>query len=361
MPRGVSEISSGTSFSRSSEGGALADTQTRVFRVLLTEPGETFSVPAACQVFIGDPHPYNAGIYCQSYSAAFEGNSRLVVLCTFQYAANSSSPTNEPPQPPEVRPAEWTISSSLIEAPAWYWKPDAGPDAGRDVAPANAVGDLYDGITKLESVITISITQFEVTDPTFRLLDVGKINDDKLQLGQFLACEPYTVMFRGISKRPAIEPFGEGVVAGYSCTYEFMYKPNFVGGDFNENIGWDILVPQSGMNVICFEPDGGQDQPNPLSDPMGQPLQWVEGSLGTKVKTNPMSLPAGIKPGQKAAAMLAIPAHADGGFSQKPAAAPIPLNNDGTPRISGAQPRVILNRYRLYQETSFSAFGLRLF
>lgn len=168
-------------------------------------------------------------------------------------------------------------------------------------------------------------------------------------------------MFRGITKKPAIEPFGDEVMAGYTCTYEFMYKPNFVGGDFNDKIGWDILVPQSGMNVFCFEPDGGQDQPDPMADPMGQPLQWEKGSLGTRVKTNPMRLPDGLRPGVKAQAMVAIPAHADGGFSQKPASSPIPLNMNGTPRIAGARPKVLLNRYRLYKEMSFSDFNLRTY
>lgn len=361
MPKLVKEVSDGQSFSRSAEGGAIADTLTRVFRVILETPGEYLDIQQACGVYIGDVAPSNPGLFCQSFSASFENNSRVTVLCTFQYATNSSSPENSPPQSPDVRPAEWSISSALVEAPAWYWKPEEGPDAGRDVAPANVVGDLYDGITKLEPVITISITQFETADPTYRLLDVGKINEDDLVLGSYLSCEPYTVMFRGITKKPAIEPFGANVVSGYSCTYEFLYKPNFVGGEFNEKLGWDILVPQSGMNVICFDPDGGQDQPNPMADPLGQPLQWEEGSLGTKVKANPYTLPKGLRSGTKAQAMVAIPAHADGGFSQKPASSPIPLNNDGSPRRSSAKPKVMLKRYRLYQEMSFSDFGLRLY
>lgn len=361
MPKLVKEVSDGQSFSRSAEGGAIADTLSRVFRVILNSPGEYLDIQQACGVFIGDVAPSNPGLFCQSFSASFENNSRVTVLCTFQYATNSSSPQNEQPQPPDVRPAEWSISSALVEAPAWYWTPEEGRDAGRDVAPANVVGDLYDGITKLEPVITISITQFETADPTYRLLDVGKINEDDLVLGSYLTCQPYTVMFRGITKKPAIEPYGPTVVSGYSCTYEFLYKPNFVGGEFNDLLGWDILVPQSGMNVICFDPDGGQDQPNPDADPLGQPLQWEEGSLGTKVKANPYSLPRGLRAGTKAQAMVAIPAHADGGFSQKPASSPIPLNNDGSPRRSGANPRVMLKRYRLYQVMSFSDFGLRLY
>jgi len=323
MPKLVKEVSDGQSFSRSTEGGAIADTLTRVFRVILNNPGEYLDIQQACGVFIGDVAPSNPGLFCKSFSASFENNSRVTVLCTFQYATNSSSPQNEQPQPPETRPAEW--------------------------------------ITKLEPVITISITQFETADPTYRLLDVGKINEDDLVLGSYLSCEPYTVMFRGITKKPAIEPFGANVVSGYSCTYEFLYKPNFVGGEFNERLGWDILVPQSGMSVICFDPGGGQDQPNPDADPLGQPLQWEEGSLGTKVKANPYTLPKGLSPGTKAQAMVAIPAHADGGFSQKPASSPIPLNNDGSPRRSGARPKVMLKRYRLYQEMSFSDFGLRLY
>lgn len=360
MPKLVKEISSGTSFSRSRQQGAIADSQSRSFRVLLEQPGEKFNIQQACQIGIGDAHPDNAGIYCQSFSASFEGDSRMSVLCTFQYGPNEGTSNNEQPQPPQIRPAEWTMTSSLVESPAWYWVPDAGPQAGQSVAPANVVGDLYDGITKLEPVITISITQFELNDPTAYLTDVGKINVDEISLGQFLRCAPRTVMFRGLTKRPAVEAFGATTFVGFSATYEFLYKRNFVGGDINEDIGWDILVPQTGLNVILFDPQAVAGNFAFLNaDPMGQPLQWAEGSLGTKVAI-PHRLPDGLKPGEKAQAMVAIPAHADGSFSQNVAAMPIPLNDNGTPRIHSANPKVILNRYRLYEEMDFDVFGLRL-
>lgn len=356
MPKLAKEITDGQSFSRNVEGGKVADTFTRVFRVILEYPGEYLDIQQACGVHIGDAAPSNQSLFCKSFSASFDNNSRVTVLCTFQYGVAED---NRQPESPDVRPAEWSISSALMESPAWFWKPDEGPDAGRDVAPANCVGDLYEGISKLEPVITISITQFEVSDPTFRLLDVGKINEDDLVLGSYLTCEPYTVMFRGITKKPAVEPFGATMWYGFSCSYEFLYKPNFVGGEFNEKIGWDILVPQAGMNVHCFDP---AQAARLGADPYGQPLQWEEGQrMGTRVKTNPMSLPAGMRPGMKAPAMVGIPAHADGGFSQKPASSPLALNDDGTPRAAGLKPKVKLNRYRLYQEMSFSDFGLRLY
>lgn len=359
MPKIVKEITSGAQFSRSSEQGQITDSQTRTFRAVLENPNETLNIQQACQIGIGDPHPFNAGIYCKSFSASFEGESRMSILCTFQYGPNEDTGNNPQPQPPDIRLAEWTMSSSLVESPAWVWIPEDGPDAGRPVAPANVVGDMYDGVTKLEPVVTISITQFETTDPTARLLDIGKINEDGLNIGPFLYCEPRTVMFRSLSKKPVVEAFGELTYVGFSSTYEFLYKKNFVGGDFNQSVGWDILVPQSGRNVIAFDP-GRQAANDPNADPFGQPLKWKDGSMGTRVDGPPYQLCVGVNAGDKVQAMTVVPAHGDGGLSQNVASLPIPLNDDGTPRKHTANPKVLLKRYRLYEETSFSSFGFRL-
>jgi hypothetical protein len=125
MPRRVSEISSGGQFSRSSEEGRIADSQTRVFKVLLN-PGEAVDIQEACEVYIGDQHPQNQNIYCTSFSAQFDGESRTVLVCTFQYASTAAASGGESGQdpkssPPDVRPANWTTSTSLVEVPAREW------------------------------------------------------------------------------------------------------------------------------------------------------------------------------------------------------------------------------------------------
>ena len=122
MPKEVSEITDGVGFSRSSEDGTIADEQPRVFRAILSQPGELFDIQQECGVYIGDELRPGAGIYCTSFDARFEGSSRLVLLCTFQFrttpsTASSAGGQDPKSQSPDVRPANWTIGSSLYEIP----------------------------------------------------------------------------------------------------------------------------------------------------------------------------------------------------------------------------------------------------
>lgn len=335
MPRRVSEISSGGQFSRSSEEGRLADSQTRVFKVLLNA-GEAVDIQESCEVFIGDQHPQNQNIYCTSFSSQFDGESRTVLICTFQYASTPSAAGGdggEDPKSysPDIRPANWTTSTSLVEVPAseWYVVSDAGVAADSKTPAKNSADDMYDGISYLTAMVNISVDQLEATDPTRHIAFCGKVNSVNLSLGS-LVMEPRTLMFRGVSCKPTVESYGKFIFRGWVATYEFAYRSDT----------WDMRVPQSGMNVKCVNPVGaGGNQ-----DIYGQPLKHTNQG---KIKTDPITeLAETLFAGDRARAMVRVHSYDNGGASQLPSAQPIALNDDGTPRKGDPQ----VKRYCPYEQ-----------
>lgn len=367
MPRMVSEVSSGQQFSRSSEAGVVADSQTRVFRVMMSEAGEYLDIQGACGIQIGDRHPSNTEIFCQSFSAAYEGDSRMVIVCTFQYGTKATSSGGQEPSllTPDVRPANWTTSTSLMEVPvyAWYQINFNGAPAWNDPGPAvNPVGDRYDGVTRLEPIVTINIEQYEPLDPTRHVLHAGSVNSNAFTLGS-LQCPRASVMFRGVQTKPHVEAFGSAIWRGWMASYEFAFRRNRVayihyGGQryTDQDIGWDMAVPLTGFNVRAFNPAA----PAANQDAFGQPLKHV-GKIVT-----PLALFENVAAGDKVRAMVKVFEYENGGASQIPSAQPVPLNFDGTPRKvvrdngEFAYP-VLIERYRVAPEIDFTqALGLRL-
>lgn len=358
----LSELAAGTQFSRSSNDNQLADSQNRVFRVVLSAPGEVVDVQQYCGVFIGNQHPYNTNLYCVSFDARFDGDSRMVILCTFQYqttASQSNSQNQQDPKssPPNLRPANWTTSTSLIEQPLYYWRKRSAPLGWDDDTPAqNTAGDIYDGVTKLTPITNITVTQFEAIDPTRHNEYGGYINESQENLGS-LVMAPHTLMFRGVSSTPVTEDWGGIPRQGWTSTYDFAYKPNktkvFAGVlELVIELGWDIAVPQTGLNVLCFAPPGNADQ-----DPFGQPLEMDD---DTREVIMPPALSEGLNAGEKARAMIRIPIGKK--FSQNPSASPIPLNDDGTPRKNTAGPKVLVYGYAVQPEGNLKTLlGLRTF
>ncbi len=360
MPQEVSEISSGAQFSRSSNEGQLADTQTRVFRILRSSADETVDIQAACNVKIGDQHPYNLNLYCVSFDARFEGDSRMVVAATFNYqstaSASSSSGGSDPrSQPPDARPANWTTSTSLMEMPARVWRVRqdhlGNPAMGEysDPVPAvNPAGDMYDGVTVLVPVVTISITQHDQTDPTRNLQYAGSVNAETINLGN-LEMKTGTVLFRGVSYEPTTESWGGGLFRGWKATYEFAYRRNPIKVNLISNIegggpldpfgnaptplasppieidaGWDAAVPVTGYNVkarIGFVGD---------EDNFAQPLKHgEEGSEFDGRIVEPIDLPDGVDIGDRVRAMVRVFSYKGGGASQVPSASPVALKMNG--------------------------------
>lgn len=342
MPKLVSEISSGVQFSRSSDAGVLSDSQTRVFRIALNEPGELVYPTEECGVRIGDPHPVNTNIYCTSFDFKFEGESRSVLLVTFQYKSTAGADANEDPksQPPDIRLANWSISTSLIEVPVTRWREITPPPvevAGELKDAHNPVGDLYEGITTLKPVVTFVFEQFDFEPPSRWASVSGNVNGSQVQFPG-LSCNTRTLLFRGASGKPAVEFWGDQLYRGWNTSYEFAYRAD----------SWDIRIPQSGFNIFN----------TPFGSVNGAQGQDVEaGSLllkhsSGKIKGWPNSIePADGTGAEKTRAMVLVYEYETGGASQLPSAQPIPLNDDGSPRWSGADPKVLVKRYSVYEET----------
>lgn len=362
MPQAVSEVSSGAQFSRNATENGIADAQTRTFKIVLQSPGEYVDLQKECGVYIGDAHPSNRNIYCQSFDGRYDGDSRMVVVVTFNYGtkpASSDGGLEAGSIPPDIRPANWTTSVATYESPVRTWRKVINGAALAAGAAENPVGDMYDGIVKLEPIVTISITQFEQFDPLGNVDAVGCINSKEITCGSKKFPVAH-VMLRSIQSSPVIEPFGSRLYRGWTATYEFLFKRNpayicgtnaFGQNDYLEDdIGWDVAVPQTGFNVKTFTPPGSATQ-----DDYGQPLKHTNGKI-----VDPLSLPVGMAAGTKARAMIKVFEYENGGASQLPSAQPIALNDDGTPRAEDADPKVLVYRYRVYKEFDFNTLRLRL-
>lgn len=373
MPRLVSEITPGTQFQFSASEGGVGASLTRVFRILLNAPQEYVDLAQACNIRAGDPHPTQSYLRCTNYEGAFEGDSRMVIIATFTFTADVSwggegggssgggggtrLSTN-----PEIRPANWSVSSSMMEVPAYTWeeRTSASGDHESSEPAANPVGDMYDGVTRLEPVVTISIEQFEMTDPTKHVLHVGKTNQNVIKIGS-LDCPRRTVMLRSVQSRAVVEQYGALTYRGWNVSYEFAFRRNKIAGlrfgtsDNQEaDIGWDIAVPQTGLNIINKDAalGGGVHE-------IGSLLLEHE---DYKIKDWPDD--PSLAPGtdnKKVRGMILVHSYEDGGASQLPCAQPIPLNDDGTPRSSTASPKVIVKVYKVTEEIDFkTTLGLRL-
>ncbi len=338
-PRQVSEIASGQQFSRSGgDSGKLADSQTRVFRVLMNSPNEALDIQKDCGVYIGNNHPQNDNIFCTAFDAKYEGDSRLVLLCTFQYGSYPSSESSgggEDPKSfsPDIRPPNVTTSTSTAELPIYEWREvdeNAEVDGGDPVPAKNSAGDMYDGITTLTYIATIAVEQFVPDDPTKHLAHVGTVNSEQLNLGS-LVIEPRTLMLRGLTMKPTIESWGSEIYRGWMATYEFAYKPET----------WDLRIPQTGYNVKAFNVNiQGVDN-------YGQPLKHKNGKVLT-----PLALPDGVSAGDKVRAMVKVFEYENGGVSQLPSAQPVALNDDGYPMAASLQP--LIKRYSVYETSDFA-------
>lgn len=342
MPSLVKEVTQGQNKSReqSRESGSPdSGSASRVFRVVLSSPGESFDEQQTCGVSIGSLHPTEDGYTCVSFTTAYDGESRMVVNVTFNYQI--ARPGADRDQPPDARPANWSISSALYEKPVSSWRRLATRDPKRwhwDAPAANPVGDIYDGVTAMTALVTITIQQFEPADPTKYAEYVGRINSEQIILGS-LVMAPHTVMLRGVQANPTVETFGGQTYRGWSASYEFAYKANLTSVHFGENgddgfhvveLGWDIAVPQTGFNCHAFDPQA----PSNIQDVYGQPLQHGKDddpAYAGRIK-EPLALPLGVQAGSKQRAMVRVFSYSNGGASQTPSALPIPLNDDGTPR-----------------------------
>jgi hypothetical protein len=362
MPKMVSEIPAGREYQFSANPDELAVTTNRIFRIIRNTPDEFINLPVACGISVGDPHPnpqLNL-LRCTNYQAQVEGEGRMVILATFTYEiqnpfagedGGSGGGGGRLQFSPDIRRADWSFSSSLMQVPAYTWQKVNGVDGGygSPEPAANAAGDMYDGVTRTEPVVTISIQQLEFTDPSQYLQHLGKTNDKEVRIGS-LTCQRRGLMFQDLQFKSASEQYGALLYRGWDVTYQFIYRRNHMKGLWiagtkqDMNVGWDIAIPESGINVIAFNPaDAGTTR-----EPYGQPLSMEDG----KVKV-PLALPPNVAAGDKVRGMIKVMDYQEGGASISPCGLPIPLNDDGTPRKHTADPKVLVKQYKVTDEADF--------
>lgn len=370
----ASEVTSGSSESRAAgDTGRVTDARSRAFRVIKSSPSEDVNYESLTGVFIGSRHPSTNDLACVSYDARFDGDSRMVVLVTFRYEPRPAGDGNDQPQPPGARPANWSLSAATSEVPvtAWARRLTRDPPAwGAFGEAANPVGDIYDGITTLQPLVRITISQWVPEDPTLHADFVGCINDEEIGL-KSLTIRPHQLLFASMNATPQVEAFGGVSYSGWRAEYEFLFKRNrqrvWLGAPpapvDDVPIGWDIAVPQTGFNARAFDPDAAAAD----EDIFGQPLK--HGEKGTKYygKIIPpdgggYDLPDGIAAGEKVRAMVRVFSYQGGGASQTPSAQPIPLNDNGRPRKIDDNTRPIVYAYQVYESINITnALELRLF
>lgn len=365
MPQLVSEITSGSGFSATASENSVAGSKSRAFRIILSSPDEAVSVEAACGVSVGSPHPADSTFTCTSYNANYEGESRMVLTVVFNYDPSpDQGGGGGGNQPPDSRPATWSLSSAIYERPVQVWRQRQTPNGWGNPKPAtNPADDFYDGVTTLDAMVTISIRQFTLNDITRHCQFVGSINDEEIQLGS-LQMKPHTVMLRGVQAEAVAIPYGDQIYRGFNATYEFAYRENKMEVSLEAApaaelaLGWDIAVPQTGFNAKAFTPQA--DDPV-TRDPFGQPLKHADGRIG--FEDGLPLLPQGITDGDKVRAMVLVYEYENGGASQTPSAMPIPLNDDGTPRKIdvAANSLPLVHSYQVHNSFNITnTLGLRL-
>jgi len=372
MPKMVKEVYAGVQYDFSSEEGQIASSTTRVFRIIKSDVGEYINVAATCGVQIGQEHPSESGLYCASYSAQYDGDSRMVIVATFNYRTTpgGGDAGQDPGQfSPDIRPANWSISTTLTEAPAFEWKPFG--DAENQVigggfswrAPVNPAGDRYEGVTKLVPISTITIEQFELIDPTRHSNWVGDINNAEFVIGT-LTCPRHTVMFRGVSTQPALEQWGSVLYRGWKASYEFVFKRNLIHLNPNSEpvaLGWDHAQVVEGVNIInrSYNSVAAAEAANVEAGSLALKKKESTTGVAFEIEGWPNTIAiADNTAGKKVRGMVLIGEEARP--TQRPCALPIALNPNGSPRWSGATQPVLVYTYQVQDDLDFSLFGLRL-
>jgi hypothetical protein len=251
------------------------------------------------------------------------------------------------------------MTTSLTEIAAWAGKVVTGGASGAMQPAINPVGDMLDGLTRLEPVVTINIDQYSATDMSSYLSYCGYVNDTPFTFSG-LSIGLHCCMLQSITSTPVVEQFGTDVFRGFKVTFSFAVRAHwaFANGTY-EAIGWDLAVPLTGFNII----NNGLNNSN-----VDQKALVLQHDAAGRVKS-PLAL-ADNSAGDKARANVTIAATGSdsGGFTQIPCAQPIPLNEDGTPRNTAAFPaaqKVIIKRICVQPETAFGDnfgnFGIRWF
>lgn len=357
MPKLVSELAQGKSYSRSSDGGQLADQATRTWKILLNYPNEPFIVPDVVGVNIGDPLSETELLPCVSLDVKADGDSRLVRIVTATYrttpgigvvddggGGSTGNESRDPKlDPPTIRPAMFSISGSLEEIAVNDYYDGTSNSTKKDAKNPN--GELYDGLSALSPIYTINIDQFD-TSPAAHLDNIGDINSEPFTFSG-ITIGARQCMLRNIECVPVVETWGSVIFRGFKRTYQFAVtrRPG----------GWVTRVPQTGFMVL----QAGLGNAEVDSDALA--LERFAGRVLTNLPTPTGKDYVAATQGTRMRAMVKIPFD-DGGFTQCPSAQPVALNNDGTPR-NVKDYDVIMKSFRTQQQIDFgddfSYFGIR--
>ena len=288
---------------------------------------------------------------------------------TAEYRSSPGADPNAPDpksQDPTVRPALYSMTTSLSEIAAWGGKVVTGGVSSAVTPATNPVGDLVDGITRLEPVVTINIDQYSTSDMSSVLGYCGYVNQSPFTFSG-LSIGTHCCMLQSVTSNPVVEQFGGTTFRGFKITFSFAVRSHWaVTRNGYEAIGWDIAIPQTGFNIINTGLLNGSVTSG--IDPRALVLQHENGRVKTTFDF-PDALAKGTD-GKKVRAMVTVAATGsdDGGFTQIPCAQPIPLNDDGTPRDTTVFPlasKVLINRICLQPEmnfgNNFANFGIRWF
>jgi hypothetical protein len=366
MPKLVSELAQGLAFSRSSEGGSDAYQATRKWRVLLASPSENWDIAAAVGLNIGDPYSASNRIPCVSLDVAADGESRLVRIVTAQFRSSPGIGSTDPgTQSPTLRPALYSMTTSLTEIAAWGGAPVSGGESGAWIPAVNPVGDLVDGVTRLEPVVNINIDQYSYSDMSQLLAYCGYVNSDIFTFSN-LSVGIHCCMLQSISSQAIVEQFGDTTFRGFKVSFGFAVRAHWtLTREGFQAIGWDMAVPQTGFNIINTGIGRNDVDQRALAlqhsdlkvmKLAGGQLVIADGTEGTKVRAM-VTVPSADKPDAGTY-----------GYTQRPAAQPVALNDDGTPRNADAFPmsqKVLINRVCIQPEmdfgNNFANFGIRWF
>ncbi len=364
MPKSVVELAQGNSYTRTSEGGSGGvDSAQRQFKVILNSPNETWTVESAVGIAIGSPyHPENK-IPCVSYESRPDGDSRTVKIVTFRYrstpggvdgsgsggggARGGSDPKL---RSPEVRPALYTMSSSLQEIPAVggaYLSPNGYVAESAFMNPA---GDLLEGLTRLEPVVTLQITQYSLSDKSGLLQYTGTINADSFAFSGHTV-PTHCCMFQSLN----VSPYVESGFRGFQLDFQFSFRWNYcrnVQNNGTQPLGWDQPIVMSGYNII----NSGLDNPAVEQEHLLYKLDDDDSGF----LQEPLVLG---RPGKKVRAQIPAQEDASGRPRQHGAASPVLLNNDGTPRSRSLPPLVFryMTQPSIVFGDNFSNFGINSF
>ena len=366
----VKEITSGSSATLALDAargsGASSLRFQRVWKIVYDNPSDIVNDDVRTRIgaTVGQSHPTNPFCVCDSIDVKPDGESRHVFIVTATYSSQALSLQqggyetgaggNADPrsQPPDTRKANWSTDTGTIEAPSWHWKPISPPQApnvGVWGMAKNPVGDMYDGVTTMQPIVTIKVEQTQAKDPNVWAMYAGQVNTNAFRIGA-LQCGERSVMLKGISATPHAEIVGNRRWRGWKANYEFVYKPGY-NSYLNLFLGWDVAIPVSGFNVKNV---AGSQARNDVE----------VGSLALKLTDlgtiDPNLAGAVIEPtlvGKKSRANVLISAP-NAKAAQRPSAQPVALNWDGTPRENNLMPFV--QRCQVFADFDMTLMGIRL-